>query len=79
MVMQYHKVGNFMVKEIILDLDLENGLKGLRIKLLISWVSSQLHTLGVQVIRCAYVVTRTVPSQPMHTLGVQLRTLGVLS
>ena len=45
--MQDHKVGNFMVKDIILGLDLENGQKSLRIKLLMSWVGSQLHTLGI--------------------------------
>jgi len=45
--MQDHKVGNFMVKDIILGLDLENGLKSLRIKLLMSWVGSQLCTLGI--------------------------------
>ena len=47
MAMQDHKVGNFMVKDIVLDLDLENGVKGLRVKLLMSWVGSQLRTLGV--------------------------------
>ena len=53
--MQDHKVGNFMVKGIILGLHLENGLKSLRIKLLMSWVGSQLRALGVHLVYGAYV------------------------
>ena len=61
MSMQDHKVGNFVVKCIILDLDLKNGLKGLRIKLLMSRVGSQLRTLGVQGVCCAECMWSTGP------------------
>ena len=77
--MQDHKVGNFMVKGIILGLHLENGLKSLRIKLLMSWVDNQLCMLGVQGVRYAYVVNRPVHGPPTRTFDVQLSMLSVLS
>ena len=70
MSLQEHKFENFMVKDIILDLVMENRLKGLRIKLLMSWVGIQPHTMGVHGVSCAHVVNRPVPSQPIRTMGV---------